>query len=593
MYEPFFKLKDRPFPTGPSASRYFPAGAIEQARQQLTRCIQRGQGAGLLVGPTGTGKTLLCHVLAQQFRGTHHIVLLAGAKLCTRRALLQSILFELGMPFRDQSEGELRLSLMSRLDPATDPTAGLLLIVDEADTLPTRLLEELRMMTNIVRDGAGRVQLVLAGATALEERFTNPKFESFNQRIAARCYLQPLLRDEAFNYIAWQVQRAGGDPYRVFDRSALLAAYETTEGIPRLINQLCDYALHSAAAAGEQPLTGATIAQAWSDLQQLPSPWASHATPRSAVGEPVASASADRSKRSEPSIEFAELSELPSLSGATFEPPAAEVSAAGFELPEFGAATASLEIGAPANVASIVGDLAPGVDASSDGTLADDLPDAVASMEGQASTAVGPVDESGSGESTEKSESAVDANDVDLARTTQQPEAAASGEAYVAADADDGSFLIYELPADPSYDEARIEATIGADLTIDVVDPRPMICQTLVGEEFMWPVVPASETSPAAAEDGESAEVESAATAGQEPAEATVESVESVEAVGPVRAEESRLQIVRADEEDEDEAEEEGAANVRVPVVAAAPVVPPREPRFHRLFSRLRRRASA
>lgn len=300
MYEPFFQLKHRPFLAAPVVQRYFPAAAIERARLTLMRCIQRAQGTGLILGPTGTGKTLLCNLLAEQFRNTHRVVLLGGGKLCTRRALLQSILFELRLPYQEQTEGALRLSLTASLEPTADPGAGLLLIVDEADTLPLRLIEELRMLTNIVRNGLSRVQLILSGATSLEERLANPKFESFNQRVAARCYLQPLTRDETFNYVAWQVQVAGGDLRRVFDTSALQAAYEATEGIPRLINQVCDYALHAAAAAGQQPVSGELIADSWAELQQIPSPWAAHAYSESAASGTSAS----------PVIEFGTLDEL-------------------------------------------------------------------------------------------------------------------------------------------------------------------------------------------------------------------------------------------------------------------------------------------
>lgn len=307
MYEPFFELKQRPFLSGPVAARYFPATVIEHARQSLMRCVQRAQGTGLIVGPTGTGKSLLCNVLAQQFRASHRTVLLAGAKLCTRKALFQSILFSLGLPYREMSEGELRLALTSRLEPNVDATAGLLLIVDEADTLPVRLLEELRMLTNLVRDGAPRVHLILAGAPALEERFASPKFESFNQRIAARCHLQPLDREETARYVAWQIATTGGRPEFVFDWSAAGAIYETTGGIPRLINQVCDYALHAAAVAGERPLMARHLTAAWAELQKTPSPWAAHAPAARPAPTPLAVASPGI-------IEFRSLDELPPMS---------------------------------------------------------------------------------------------------------------------------------------------------------------------------------------------------------------------------------------------------------------------------------------
>src|SRR5262245_5548935 len=130
MYESFFGFSERPFAAVPLAKRYFPAAIAEHARQALARCIQRDEGVGLLTGPAGTGKSILCQVLAIQFCGQMEVALLTSGRLCTRRALLQAILFELGLPYRGMEESELRLSLIDHLSPhgeAADPApSGLL-----------------------------------------------------------------------------------------------------------------------------------------------------------------------------------------------------------------------------------------------------------------------------------------------------------------------------------------------------------------------------------------------------------------------------------------------------------------------------------
>jgi type II secretory pathway predicted ATPase ExeA len=297
MYELFFALASRPFAAAPSARCYFPATTIESARQTLLRCIQRAEGIGLVIGPAGCGKTLLCHVLAQQCTGLLDIAHLAGGAVCTRRALLQAILFELGLPYRNMEEGDLRLLLIDRLSPRGVPTSvasktppssttpvalpspgadiqsgGLLLLVDEAHTLPLRLLEELRLITNIVRGGQPRVRLILAGNAQLEERFASHKLEAFNQRVAARCYLESFDRQQTIDYVRHQIQQVGGQPERIFTDEALEAVHSATDGIPRLVNQVCDHALILAYAGGVQQLSAAGIEEAWSDLQQLPAP---------------------------------------------------------------------------------------------------------------------------------------------------------------------------------------------------------------------------------------------------------------------------------------------------------------------------------
>jgi type II secretory pathway predicted ATPase ExeA len=276
MYEAFYQLKTRPFPSTPRTDLYYPASAIEASRQTLTRCIERAEGPGLLVGGPGTGKSLVCGLLANQFGERFCLVKLDHARFSTRRALLQAVMFELHLPYRGLDEGELRLALIDFVKSPDPDREGLLLLIDEAQTLSARLIEEIRMIGNVIVAGQPRLRLVLSGNTALEERLTSAKLESFNQRIAARCYLQPLNYDETAAYVQTQTAAAGGEPSRVFADDAWQAVYHASGGIPRLINQVCDHAL-MLGAAQRRTLDAALIEEAWADLQQLPLPWPSKA----------------------------------------------------------------------------------------------------------------------------------------------------------------------------------------------------------------------------------------------------------------------------------------------------------------------------
>jgi type II secretory pathway predicted ATPase ExeA len=264
---------ERPFVAAPDPDRYFPAVVIEESRRRLTRCIERGEGPALLVGGTGTGKSLLLEVLARQFSSKMTTVLLAGAQLCTRRALQQSILFQLGLPYRQLEEGDLRLSLLEFLRPLEGKPRKLLLLVDEADSLPTRLLEELRALTNISYKGEMLVGLVLVGCATLEERFAEPELEVFAQRLAHRCYLAPFSREETFQYLRAQVAAVGIDPAKLFAQDGLEAIYIATDGVPRLINQIGDQLVWLVGETGYAPIDAAIVQQAWSELQQIPAPW--------------------------------------------------------------------------------------------------------------------------------------------------------------------------------------------------------------------------------------------------------------------------------------------------------------------------------
>jgi type II secretory pathway predicted ATPase ExeA len=299
MYEAFFGFSQRPFAAAPLAQRYFPAGSVDAARQTLARCIERSEGAGLLIGPPGTGKTLLLQVLASQFSDSLAVVSLTAGQLETRRELLQAVLFELKLPYRGMEEGELRLALVDHLTRGEKTPQALLLLVDEAHTLPVLLLEELRMMTNLTRGGEARVRLVLAGNLDLEELFAGPQLQAFSQRLAARCYLEPFDHHETGDYIRFQVAVAGAQAERVFETSAMDAVHKATDGIPRLVNQLCDHALMLAYSQERRPLDEKMIQTAWSNLQQLPAPFES----------------ATASSRGEASAEVVEFGPLPDDDG--------------------------------------------------------------------------------------------------------------------------------------------------------------------------------------------------------------------------------------------------------------------------------------
>lgn len=278
-YESFFGFQQRPFAATPNIQSYFAAESIESARRTLARIVERGSGAGLVIGPPGSGKSLLLQVLASQLHGRFELASLTdGHAPASRRELLQSILFELELPYRGFDEGELRLSLIDHLARGL---AGvpLLILVDDAQHLAVDLLEEIRLLADVARSGAPRVRVVLAGTASLEEKFAHPTLEAFSQRLAARAYLSTLSREETQGYITAQLGSVGGNVFSILAGDAIDQIYRATDGVPRLINQVCDHALMLAANRGQRKFDGSLIQEAWSELQQLPAPWnASHAS---------------------------------------------------------------------------------------------------------------------------------------------------------------------------------------------------------------------------------------------------------------------------------------------------------------------------
>lgn len=259
---------DRPFPGVPVWQRYVGIGPIEEARQKICRMINRGEAIGVVMGPPGTGKTLLCHKIASLHRQSHEIVMLGDIRVTSRMGLIQQVLFHLGQPHLGKDEDALHLALVQTLAKSTGASRPLLLIIDEAQMLSADLLDEVRMMSNIVRDGRAMVQTLLVGGPRLEDALSDPQAESLTQRIAVRCYLHPLTHGEAAQYI-----RTSMSSLRLaVDDAAIASVHHASGGIPRLINQLMDLAIEIASTKRLTVVNELCVQCAWSELQQLPSP---------------------------------------------------------------------------------------------------------------------------------------------------------------------------------------------------------------------------------------------------------------------------------------------------------------------------------
>jgi type II secretory pathway predicted ATPase ExeA len=270
MHVPSRHPSSRPFMASPRTQFYHAAREIDAALKGIERCVRRAEGIGLVVGSPGTGKSLLLLKLAEQLRDDFDVALLTGASICTRRALWQSILAAIGEPYRGIDEPDLRIAIVERIRGLAAAGSGLVILVDEANTLPTRLIEELRLLTNIPTP-LPAVHLVLAGTQRLDELLGSPRMESLAQRVAVRGYLEPLDHAETLAYLRSVTAAASLEWCRLFADGCDDAVYRATEGVPRLINQVCDQALVMVAECNRR-VTPGDIAAAWREIQRLPAP---------------------------------------------------------------------------------------------------------------------------------------------------------------------------------------------------------------------------------------------------------------------------------------------------------------------------------
>ena len=270
MYEQLFQLRSRPFRCFPVVGDYYPARSTHQALGQIKLCLDRNSGTSVVIGEAGLGKTLVLTMVGEYQRPRYQSANIQCSQLTDRTELLQSILFELGQPYRQMAEGEMRLALMDYIRNGCRQERGVLLLVDDAQRLSVELLAELGAMSNLVWQGTPRCQLVLAGNHHLDELLSSPELESCNQRVAARCYLSPLTAPETADYVRTHLKRAGAGTREFFSPEALGRVHQLSQGIPRLINMLCDHALILLATLGGSRIDKPLIENAWSDVQRLP-----------------------------------------------------------------------------------------------------------------------------------------------------------------------------------------------------------------------------------------------------------------------------------------------------------------------------------
>jgi len=209
--------------------------------------------------------------------------------------MMQQVLFHLRVPLQGLDEQAMQMALLEGLTKGQDGIRNVLLIVDEAQMLGTDLLDEIRMLSNIIRDGRHVIQTILVGTSKLEDPLADPQLESLSQRIVARCYLHPMTHGETAQYLRSMLVTTGVQ----IAEDAIGSVHHACAGVPRLINQLMSRSLDFAASQNKRIIDDACVQNAWADLQQLPSP----------MLEP-------KMKSKASSVEFGELDSKP----ASFEP---------------------------------------------------------------------------------------------------------------------------------------------------------------------------------------------------------------------------------------------------------------------------------
>ena len=272
MYESFFGLKRRPFLFVPDVESYFSVDFMEESRKTVECAIQKGEGITLIFGAEGTGKSLLMRILRQSLEPEHTAILVSNSRLDTPKALFLQLAHDLNLSCSGSETVEWRLQLLDCVRKKA--SQGVVLLFDDAQHLSPSVLEEIRFLTDSGGDSVPLFRVVLAGTLDFEEKLTFPKLEAFNQRIISRCYLNPFTGEETSRYVVRQTDDLRIDSSHnaltpLFTESAKRRIHKLTDGIPRIINQLCGTALQFAAEREQENVDEILVNDAWASLQHI------------------------------------------------------------------------------------------------------------------------------------------------------------------------------------------------------------------------------------------------------------------------------------------------------------------------------------
>ena len=240
MYEKFYQLKCPPFSLLPDPAFLFPSRQHAMALTLLRYSLVSKHPFTAILGEVGSGKTTLINKLLEEIKDRHTV----GIINFTDRRVTQLwpwILRAFDLPFEDRSPLRMCDDFVTFLSAARDRGRAAVLIVDEAQNLPPKALENLRILSNVNATDT-RIQTILVGQPEFRDTLKRADLRQLNQRIAVFYRLDPLSEEETRKYIAHRLEVAGGNP-EIVSSDAIELIWAESEGIARRINTLCDLAL--------------------------------------------------------------------------------------------------------------------------------------------------------------------------------------------------------------------------------------------------------------------------------------------------------------------------------------------------------------
>jgi type II secretory pathway predicted ATPase ExeA len=245
VYLDFYNLKEVPFAITPDPGFLFLSETHQDVLEKLRYAIRSRMGFMLLTGEVGTGKTTLCRALLDQMQDDLQTVYVINPAL-SGHELLANILDDLEIAYSPQASKKELIDRLNRFLLANEAAEPVVIIVDDAQTMPLTTLEDLRLLSNLETDKTKLLQIVLAGQPELVELLDRTEIRQLKQRVAIHCRLDFLSGPEVGGYIDRRLFVAGNQGQVRFTPKVVRQIHKRSGGVPRIINKLSDLALTAA-----------------------------------------------------------------------------------------------------------------------------------------------------------------------------------------------------------------------------------------------------------------------------------------------------------------------------------------------------------
>jgi general secretion pathway protein A len=240
MYETFFGLNSKPFQLNPDPAFYFASKQHRRAKAYLEYGVHRNEGFIVITGEIGAGKTTVVRGLLDSLDPRKVVAANLVSTQLDAEDTLRLVGAAFGVRVKDISKADLLISLEAYLVKQVSRGKRCLLIVDEAQNLTSRAVEELRMLSNFQFGEQALLQTFLVGQPEFREILQSTSMQQLRQRVTATCHIGPLDREETQGYIEHRLKCAGSTGRPSFDAAAFEGIFKASGGIPRRINTVCD-----------------------------------------------------------------------------------------------------------------------------------------------------------------------------------------------------------------------------------------------------------------------------------------------------------------------------------------------------------------